>query len=181
MKICQRLRFSCACRVIVSTRYQPRRYGSAPLTVSSVLDLEVYINSDVAMRSHVTATVRSWFVVLRQLRSVRRCLPQQSLLTLIRALIISKVDYCSSVLVGVSGHLLDRLDSVLNAASRLVFSARRSQHITPLLQDLHWLRMPERIRLRLCAKLKIWRMTRSTPRCILCNLLMPMVSRSKWL
>ena len=102
------------------------------------------------MRSHVAATVRSCFAALRQLRSVRRCLPQQALLTLIRALIISKVDYCCSVLVGVSGHLLDRLQSVLNAAARLVFSARRSERITPLLRDLHWLRVPERIRCRLC-------------------------------
>jgi len=81
------------------------------LPVFSVRDLGVYIDSDVAMQSHVTATVRSCFAVLWQLRSMRRCLPQQALLTLIRALIISKVDYCCSVLVGVFGHLLDRLQS----------------------------------------------------------------------
>jgi len=77
-------------------------------------------------------------------------LPQQALLTLVRALIVSKVDYCCAVLVGVSSHLLNRLQSVLNAAARLVFSARRSEHITPLLCDLHWLRVPERIWFRLC-------------------------------
>ena len=32
----------------------------------------------------------------------------------------------------------------------LVFSARRSEHITPLLRDLHWLPVPQRIRFRLC-------------------------------
>ena len=120
------------------------------LPVSSVRDLGVYIDSDVAMRSHVTATVRSCFAALRQLRSVWRCLPQQALLTLIRALIISKVDYYCSVLIGVSGHFLDRFQSVLNAAARLVFSTRRSERITPLLRDLHWLRVPERKRFRLC-------------------------------
>jgi len=40
--------------------------------------------------------------------------------------IVSKVDYCNSVLAGISGQLQDRLQSVLNAAARLVFSARRS-------------------------------------------------------
>ena len=55
------------------------------------------------------------------------------------------------VLAGVSGHLLDRLQSILNvAAARLVFSARRSEHITPLLHDLYWLRVPEQIQFRLC-------------------------------
>ena len=45
---------------------------------------------------------------------------------------------------------LQRLQSVLNAAARLVFSARRSEHITPLLRELHWLKVPERIQFRLC-------------------------------
>jgi len=63
-------------------------------------------------------------------------------------LVVSKVDYCCSVLAGVSDHLLDRLQSILNA--RLVFSARRSERITILLRDLHWLRVPERIQFRLC-------------------------------
>jgi len=32
----------------------------------------------------------------------------------------------------------------------LVFSVRRSEHITPLLQELHWLKVSERIRFQLC-------------------------------
>jgi len=122
------------------------------LPVSSVCDLGVHIDSDVSLRTHVTATIRSCFAALRQIWSDRCCLPQHALLTLIRALVVSKVDYryCCSMLAGISGHLLDRLQSILNAAARLVFSARRSERITPLLCDLHWLRVPERIQFRLC-------------------------------
>jgi len=40
--------------------------------------------------------------------------------------------------------------SVLNAAARLVYSSRTSEHTTPLLRQLHWLRDPERIQFRLC-------------------------------
>ena len=111
----------------------PVRTGSTyVLPVSSVRDLGVHMDSDVSLRTHVTATVRSCFAALRQIWSVRRCLPQHALLTLIRVLVVSKVDYryCCSVLAGVSGHLLDRLQSILNAAARLVFSARRSKRIT---------------------------------------------------
>jgi len=57
--------------------------------------------------------------------------------------VVSKVDYCNSVLAGAPGHLL-------NAAARLIFSARKREHITPLLHELHWLRVPERIKFRLC-------------------------------
>ena len=52
--------------------------------------------------------------------------------------------------LGYSGQLLQRLQSVFNAAARLVFSARKSEHITPLLRELHWLKVPERIQFRLC-------------------------------
>ena len=34
---------------------------------------------------------------------------------------------------------------MLNAAARLVYSRRMSEHTTPLLRELHWLRVPERI------------------------------------
>lgn len=126
---------------IVSTTVQP---------ASSVRDLGVYLDADVAMRTHITNTVRSCFAALRQIRSVRRSLSRQALLTLVRALVISKVDYCNSTLAGVPARLMNRLQSVLNAAARLIFSARKSEHITPLLRDLHWLRVPERIQFRLC-------------------------------
>ena len=74
------------------------------------------------MTSHVVATVRSCFASLRQIRSVRRSLPRHALLTVFRALVISRVAYRNFVLAGISGRLLARLQSVLNAAARLVFS-----------------------------------------------------------
>jgi len=30
--------------------------------------------------------------------------------------------------------------------SRVQFSSRKYDHVTPLLNDLHWLRVPERVR-----------------------------------
>ena len=98
------------------------RINNTPVTpVSSVWNLGVHIECDTAMKNHVTTVVRSCFAALRQIRSARH-----ALITLIRALVVSKVDYCNSVLAGVSGHVMDRLQSVLNAAVRLIFSAQRS-------------------------------------------------------
>ena len=69
---------------------------------------------------------------------------------LIRLLVITKLDFCRSVLASVSGLLIQWLQSGLNAAARLVFSARRSEHTTPLLRELHWLKVLERIQYQLC-------------------------------
>jgi len=66
-----------------------------------------------------------------------------------RQLVLSRLDYCRATLTGLPARLLDRLQSVLNAAERLVYGSPKYDHVTPLLKDLHWLRVPERIALRL--------------------------------
>jgi len=91
------------------------------------------------MKTHVTNTVRGCFSTLRQIRSVRRSLPRHALVTLVRALVVSEVDYCNAVLVGIPGYLQKRLQSVMNAAALLIYSAKKYDHITPLLRELHWL------------------------------------------
>ena len=38
---------------------------------------------------------------------------------------------------------------MLNAAARLIYRRRKFDHVSPLLKELHWLRVPERITFRL--------------------------------
>jgi len=45
-------------------------------------------------------------------------------------------------------YVFDKLQSVLNAAARLI-SKRRFESVTPLLRDLHWLRVPQRVEYKL--------------------------------
>ena len=47
--------------------------------------------------------------------------------------------------LGIPAHLMRRLQSVLNAAVRLIFNLKRSDHITDALVILHWLRVLKRI------------------------------------
>lgn len=100
--------------------------------VPSVRNLGVQFDSTLSMSDHVSKTVCTCFAALRRIRSVRGSLSRKSLLDLVRALVISRVDYSNSALSGVSDHLLNRLQSVLNAAARLVCSKRRHEHITPV-------------------------------------------------
>jgi len=65
--------------------------------------------------------------------------------SLVVALVLSRLDYCNSVLVGLPASLIQRLQSVENAAARLIYSIRCSEHITDALISLHWLRIQERI------------------------------------
>ena len=65
------------------------------------------------------------------------------------SLVLTRLDYGNATQAGRTSNQLDRLQSVMNAAARLVCSTRKSDHITPLLRDLHWLRVPQRIEFKL--------------------------------
>ena len=78
------------------------------------------------MQSHVLQTVSRCFAVLRQLRTVRRQVSTSVFQSLIFALVLSRLDYCNSVLFGLPTNLIQCLQYVQNAAARLSFIIRRS-------------------------------------------------------
>ena len=61
--------------------------------------------------------------------------------------------YCNSLLYGISDGLLQRLQSVQNATARLVTGARLSDHITPVLRQLHWLPVRQRVAFKIAGLL----------------------------
>jgi len=70
------------------------------------------------MRTHVQRTLSRCFAALRQLRQIRRSVQSDTLLQmLVVALVYSR-------LVGLPVHLMRRLQSALNAAARLIYTAR---------------------------------------------------------
>jgi len=95
--------------------------------------------------------VSSCFAALRHNKYAAFVAPSasQSLLSLVTSLVLTRLDYGSITLSGITKRLMDRLQSVLNAAVRLVYNGRKYDRISPLLRDLHWLRVPGRIKFRL--------------------------------
>ena len=73
----------------------------------------------------------------------------QSTISLIDAFITSKLDYCNSLLYGLSTIHINKLQRVQNAAGRLVTNTPRICHITPILEDLHWLPIKYRIEFKI--------------------------------
>jgi hypothetical protein len=60
------------------------------------------------------------------------------------------IDYCNSILYGVPQNNLKCLQSVLNAAARLVSQRRKFDHITDVMRDdLHWLPIYQRVQFKL--------------------------------
>jgi len=97
----------------------------------------------------VLKTVSNCFAALRQIRSIQRCVPRQVLVSLVVSQVLSRLDFGNATLAGLPGYLIDRLKSVLYAAARLVNPVRKFEHVTPLLRDLHWLRVGQRVEFKL--------------------------------
>jgi len=67
----------------------------------------------------------------------------------------ARLDYCKSVLAGVAKVYLQKLQSVQNVAARMVFGVSRSEHITPVLEDLHSLPDSQRVVFKMA--LVVWK------------------------
>ena len=141
----------CASRSRAKTLcFDPIRFGSllSP-PVPSIKCLGVWIDSDISFTSHISKTVATCFAVLRQIRSVRRSLTKPLRATLISALVLSRLDYCISMLSGTPAIQLHRLQAILHSSARLIFASTRFSSISPLLKELNWLPVPARIDFRL--------------------------------
>jgi len=64
---------------------------------------------------------------------------------LVHAFVTCRLDNCNSFLYGIPKYLIHRLQLVQNCAARLVLCGRKYEHITPLLKELHWLPVEQRI------------------------------------
>ena len=82
---------------------------------------------------------------MRNIWRIRSYLDKPPLVILIHAFITNKLDYCNSLLTGLAKYLIKHLQSVQNAAARLVSGSKKQDHITPVLHELHWLPVEKRI------------------------------------
>ena len=119
--------------------------SSTVRVVQSAHDLGVILDNQLSLSAYVAALCRSGFYQLRQIRPAIRSLTPDAARTNVQTFIACRLDWCNSLLYGVSENLLMKVQSVENAAARLLTSARRCDHITPLLHQLHCLPVQRRV------------------------------------
>ena len=76
---------------------------------------------------------------LRRISAIRHYLSEDVTKKLLCAFVLSRLDYCNSLLPGCPKYLLSELPKVQNNAARLIFRTTRSAHVTLMLHSLHWL------------------------------------------
>ncbi len=115
------------------------------VTKEPVCNLGVLQDSCLTMTSHINKTVRTFYLQLRNIASVRHLLTETSAKTLVQSLVILRLDHGNALLCGVPATRLQRPQMVQNQAARLITLTSKQSHMTPILKGVHWLPVHARI------------------------------------
>jgi len=111
--------------------------------------LGVTLDRRLTFDKHVSAVARSCNFHALAIRHIRHLLTRNLAQTLACTLILSRIDYCNAVLHGAPSGTIQKLQRVQNNAARIVVQAPKRSHAKPLLQELHWLSVEQRIKHKL--------------------------------
>ena len=119
--------------------------GSNIFPNSGVRDLGVDLDSTLKMEPHIRAVCKRAFHQIHLIHCIRRFINEDAARTLVQANVVSLLDYCNGVLMGLPDALLKLLQRVQNCAAHVIKCAPKSSSITPILKDLHWLPINYRV------------------------------------
>ena len=118
--------------------------GNAQIPLKkSVKNLGFTLDCHLTMNAHVSNIVRTCYFELRRLASIRRFLTSTATATLVSAFVLSRIDYCISLLYGFTHDVTSHLQRIQNYAARVILRLPRSSSITIHLKSLH--RLPVKV------------------------------------
>ena len=91
------------------------------------------------MNAHVSNIARTCYIELRRFASIRRFLTSTVTATIVFAFVLSRNDYCSSLLLGSTHEVTSHLQRNQNNAARVILRLPMSPNITTQLKSLHGL------------------------------------------
>ena len=116
---------------------------------TSVKNLGVSLDCSLNMSHHISSVCKTVNFHIRNLWRIRRFITQSACHHAVRSLVLSRLDYANSLLVGARENDLARLQRLQNKAARLVFACGRDQPSAGLIASLHWLPVKERINFKI--------------------------------
>ena len=126
-------------------KFPTQLLGNSISPTDTVKNLGVIFDSGNTFSNHITNMCRACYYHLKDLRRIRKFLSVETAALLANSMISSRLDYCNSLLYGISKYNVAKLQKIQNALCRIVFRLDRTSHVTPFLQKLHWLPITYRI------------------------------------
>ena len=112
-------------------------------------NLGVFFDKDLSMSTHVNHLIKCMYLEIRNVSKIRHIISDQCTATLVNSLVLSKLDYCNSMLAGLPLSKLNKLQVIQNNAARLVLRKTKKDSASHLLDYLHWLPVQKRIAYKL--------------------------------
>ena len=115
----------------------------------SVRDLGVTVDGQLTLKQHILNTCRSASWGICKIGKIRKYLDKPACERLVHAFVSSHLDYCNGLLAGLPRSHIAPLQRIQNTAARLVTRTKKSEHITPVIQSLHWLQIHQRVHFKI--------------------------------
>ena len=142
--------------IYFSSKFKPKpistciKFGSTILQpINKIRNLGVIWDSNLSMKHHVSKVCSSAASSLSRIGHIVEYLDKKSIEKLIHAFVTSKLDYCNSLFLGLPNKELNRLQRIQNCAARVITGTKKCDHITPVLESLHWLPIKARIQFKI--------------------------------
>ncbi len=103
------------------------------------------MDCDLSFKSHINQVTKICFYHLRNIARIRPFLSFNDAKKLINVFIFSRLDYCNAVYTGLPKGSMVKLQLIQNAAARVLMKLKKREYITPVLKELHWLPVHQRI------------------------------------
>ena len=103
----------------------------------SVNNLGITLDCHLTMNAHVSNIARTCYFELCCLASIRRFLTNTATATLVSAFVLSRIDYCNSLLFGSTHDVTSHLQRIQNYVARVILHLPKSSSITTHLKSLH--------------------------------------------
>jgi hypothetical protein len=111
----------------------------------SARNLGAFWDTNMLMNVHVSNLCKALCYTLYSIGKIRKYMTREATLKILHGLYFSRLDYVNSLLIGLPKNLIYRLQLTMNIAARIIFKAKPQDHVTPLLQELQWLSVSQRI------------------------------------
>ena len=122
---------------------------NAIVVAREIKSLGVVLDEKLSFDAHVDKICKAAQYHIRALRHIRQSLSTEVAKSVACSIVGSRVDYCNSLLIGISAKNINKLQKIQNTVARVITGHRKFDHITPVLKDLHWLPIKSRLKFKL--------------------------------
>ena len=147
--------------IVFKSKYKHDIYNDLSITISDTVvdyssqveNLGVIFNRVLSLRQHVFYTSKTCRFHLRNISRIRKYIPQDTSVVLVKSLVMSRLDYSNGLFYayGVPKCIVSGLQAVQNPAARIVIQERLQNHdsMSRAIIVLHWLPVDNRTEYKL--------------------------------